>query len=84
MAVPILIIGESGSGKSTSARNLEPESTFYINVANKSLPFKAAFNPLTVPDATFPLVRLSSAPPPALTPKANINRANKLSVTTEP
>lgn len=40
MAIPILIIGESGSGKSTSARNLNPETTFYINVANKSLPFK--------------------------------------------
>lgn len=40
MAHGILVIGESGSGKSTSARNLPPEETFWINVANKSLPMK--------------------------------------------
>lgn len=40
MAESILIIGESGSGKSTSARHLDAEETFWINVANKSLPFK--------------------------------------------
>lgn len=40
MAESILIIGESGSGKSTSARHLNPDETFWINVANKSLPFK--------------------------------------------
>jgi len=40
MANSILIIGESGSGKSTSARHLNSEETFWINVANKSLPFK--------------------------------------------
>jgi len=36
----ILIIGESGSGKSTSIRNLDPKSTFIINASNKPLPFK--------------------------------------------
>lgn len=40
MANSVLIIAESGSGKSTSGRNLNPEETFWINVANKSLPFK--------------------------------------------
>lgn len=35
----ILIIGSSGTGKSTSTRNLKPEETFYINVLNKPLPF---------------------------------------------
>lgn len=40
MAHGILVIGESGSGKSTSARNLPAEETFWINVANKSLPMK--------------------------------------------
>ena len=48
---------------------------------DKSLPFKAAFNPLTVPDPRFPLDKTLTASPPALTPKANINNANKLSVT---
>lgn len=40
MAQGILIIGESGSGKSTSIETLDPKETFIINVANKSLPFR--------------------------------------------
>ena len=40
MATSVLIIAESGSGKTTSARTLKPEETFFINVANKPLPFK--------------------------------------------
>ena len=42
MATGILIIGESGSGKSTSVRNLDPQSTYIINVQNKVLPWKGA------------------------------------------
>lgn len=40
MAELIGIVGNSGSGKSTSLRNLDPESTFIINVAGKPLPIK--------------------------------------------
>ena len=40
MAQEILIIGESGSGKSTSLENLDPKTTFIINVAKKPMPFK--------------------------------------------
>ena len=40
MAQGVLIIAESGSGKSTSIEALDPKSTFIINVANKPLPFK--------------------------------------------
>lgn len=40
MADSVLIIAESGSGKSTSIENLNPKETFIINVANKPLPFK--------------------------------------------
>lgn len=47
MAESVLIIGESGSGKSTSGRNLDPRETFWINVANKSLPFKGWKNKYT-------------------------------------
>jgi hypothetical protein len=36
----VLVLGESGSGKSTSIRNLPPEETFIINVVDKPLPFK--------------------------------------------
>jgi len=35
-----LILGESGSGKSTSTRNLDPKSTFILNVLDKPLPFR--------------------------------------------
>ncbi len=40
MADITLIIGESGTGKSTSIRNLDPTKTFIINVLDKPLPFK--------------------------------------------
>jgi hypothetical protein len=40
MANSVLIIGDSGTGKSTSIENLDPKSTFVINVASKRLPFK--------------------------------------------
>lgn len=38
----ILIIGESGTGKSTSLRNLDPKETMLVNVIGKSLPFRGA------------------------------------------
>jgi hypothetical protein len=40
MAQGILIIAESGAGKSTSIETLNSKETFIINVANKPLPFK--------------------------------------------
>lgn len=40
MANKILVIGDSGKGKSTSIRTLNPEETFIINVENKALPWK--------------------------------------------
>lgn len=39
MAVPVLIMGRSGSGKSASLRNVS-ETMFVINVNRKPLPFK--------------------------------------------
>ncbi len=40
----VYIIGDSGTGKSTSIRTLNPESTYIINVCNKDLPFKGSAN----------------------------------------
>ena len=40
MSNSILILGQSGTGKSTSLRNLNPDETFIINVVGKSLPFR--------------------------------------------
>jgi hypothetical protein len=40
MGIPVLILGESGSGKSTSLRNFEPGEVGIFNVASKPLPFR--------------------------------------------
>ena len=40
MAKTILIIGESGSGKTTSMRNLDPATTMYIDADGKGLSWK--------------------------------------------
>jgi hypothetical protein len=39
---PVLIIGESGSGKSNAMRNLNPRTSYIFNVIGKDLPFKGA------------------------------------------
>lgn len=41
MGVPVLILGESGSGKSTSLRNFDPNEVVIYNVAGKPLPFRS-------------------------------------------
>lgn len=40
MAIVAMIIGQSGTGKSTSLRNLDPEQTAVINVSGKPMPFR--------------------------------------------
>lgn len=40
MAKLICIMGESGSGKTTSMRNLDPSATYYIDCDGKGLPWK--------------------------------------------
>jgi hypothetical protein len=42
MAITVLILGEVGTGKTTSIRNLDPKETFIVSVLNKPLPFKGA------------------------------------------
>lgn len=44
MGLPVLILGESGSGKSTSIRNFEKEEVGIFNVASKPLPFRKKLN----------------------------------------
>jgi ABC-type dipeptide/oligopeptide/nickel transport system ATPase component len=39
-AETIAIVGESGTGKSTSLRNLNPQETFIISTTGKPLPFR--------------------------------------------
>ena len=40
MGIPVLVLGESGSGKSTSLRNFDIEEVGIFNVAGKPLPFR--------------------------------------------
>ncbi|WKT00491.1 ATP-binding protein [Gallibacterium salpingitidis] len=40
MSIATLILGESGTGKSTSLRNLNPNETLLIQVISKPLPFR--------------------------------------------
>ena len=40
MGIPVMILGGSGSGKSTSMRNFDPEEVGVFNVASKPLPFR--------------------------------------------
>ena len=40
MAKVIGVMGESGSGKTTSMRNLDPKTTFYIDCDKKGLSWK--------------------------------------------
>lgn len=43
MAIPVLIIGKSGSGKSTSLRNFNEKELAFVNVIKKPLPFRKKF-----------------------------------------
>ena len=47
MATKILILGDSGTGKSASLRNFKPEEVMVINSAGKPLPFKNHFEAVT-------------------------------------
>lgn len=42
--IGVLLMGASGSGKSTSLRNLPPEETAIINITNKPMPFRKKEN----------------------------------------
>ena len=44
MGIPVLIMGESGSGKSCSLRNFKKEELCVYNVAGKPLPFRTKLN----------------------------------------
>lgn len=50
MGIPVLILGESGSGKSTSLRNFEPSEISIFNVAGKPMPFRKKLPKATISD----------------------------------
>ena len=53
MGVPVLILGESGSGKSTSLRNFTKDELVVYNVAGKPLPFRGGNALNRVDNATY-------------------------------
>lgn len=50
MAIPVAIIGESGSGKSASMRNFKAGELGVINVSRKPLPFRTDIKPYNTDD----------------------------------
>ena len=50
MGVPVLVLGESGTGKSASMRNFTPDKLGIINVSKKPLPFRSRFKTLDTDD----------------------------------
>ena len=46
MGMPILILGESGTGKTTSLRNFQEGEIAIVNVTGKALPFRGKFETL--------------------------------------
>lgn len=48
MAQKVLVMGESGTGKSTSLRNLDPAITAVVNPVGKPLPFKSSNGKFTM------------------------------------
>ena len=51
-SVPILLIGKSGSGKSTSLRNFKKDEVAVINVLGKPLPFRSDIKAVKLDDYT--------------------------------
>ena len=54
MGIPVLIMGESGSGKSASLRNFEPDEIGILNVASKPFPFRKKLK--KVDNATYNII----------------------------
>lgn len=50
MGLPVLVLGQSGTGKSASLRNFDQKSVAVINVAGKPLPFKNKIQSETTDD----------------------------------
>lgn len=58
MGVGVLIIGESGTGKSTSMRNFKPDEISIINVDGKTLPFRNQFKKVIKTDKAADVLEL--------------------------
>ena len=50
MAVPVLVYGKSGSGKSRSLKNFDEDEIYLVNVLGKMMPFKGQLKYITKTD----------------------------------
>lgn len=50
MAIPVLIMGESGTGKSTALQHIPKDDLALINVQGKPLPFRGQFDSVVTAD----------------------------------
>lgn len=55
MGIPVLILGESGSGKSRSMKNFSQDEVFVLNVAGKPFPFRGRLP--KVENATYAMIK---------------------------
>lgn len=53
MGIPVMIMGASGSGKSTSMRNMDGSKVGVLNVSSKPLPFRNKNNIKVINHATY-------------------------------
>lgn len=61
MSIATLILGPSGTGKSTSLRNLDPAHTLLVQCINKPLPFRSSdWKPCTKDNPGGSVIRTSS------------------------
>ena len=66
MGIPVLVLGESGSGKSTSLRNFNASEVGIFNVAGKPLPFRGDLNKVSVQNARYAQIYKSLGKPSRL------------------
>lgn len=66
MAIPVLIIGKSGSGKSASLRNFLPEEIDIINIEGKPLPFRSVHQTIDTDNYKTVAEKIKSSKKPAV------------------
>ena len=66
MGIPVMLIGESGSGKSTSLRNFQSTELGVINVSGKPLPFRTKIKPYNCDDYSKIIGALKMAKTPSV------------------
>ena len=61
MSIGVFVLGNSGTGKTTSLRNFKSDEILYINVAKKPLPFRARFTETVEGDSYVQIAKAMNA-----------------------